>query len=163
MKRFLSVIYKTDVTLHVIAGSVLAFMIAVTFLDVIMRNMGHPIVGSVEIISFCGAVVIGFAMPYSSWTKTHVYVDFFVDRLSPKNRMIIDAATRLLGVILFAFIGYNFILFGMVLKSSGEVSSSFRLPYYPIAWGLALSCFLLSLTLIADFAKTITSKGENNE
>jgi len=163
MRRFLTVIYKTDVTLHVIAGLVLAFMIVVTLLDVIMRNMGHPIVGSVEIISFCGAVVIGFAMPYSSWMKAHVRVDFIVDKLSLRNRMIIDAFTRVLSIILFAFIGYNFILFGIELLNSGEVSGSFRLPYYPIAWGLAFSCFFQSLTLIVDFAKTITPKGGSNE
>ncbi|HME45895.1 MAG TPA: TRAP transporter small permease [Syntrophorhabdales bacterium] len=163
MKHFLSAIYRTDVALHVVAGSVLAFMIVVTLLDVIMRNVGHPIVGSVEIISFCGSVVIGFAMPYSSWMKTHVYVDFLVDKLKPRNRMIIDAFTRLMGIILFSFVGYNFILFGMGLKSSGELSASFKLPYYPIAWGLAFSCFLLTFTLFSDFVRTIASKGDSNE
>ncbi len=160
MKSFLAAIYRADLVLHVIAGSVLAIMMAVTLLDVIMRNLGHPIVGSVEIISFCGAVIIGFAIPYASWKKVHVYVDILVDKLNPKNRKVLNAVTRVLGITLFAFIGYNFILFGIDLMQTGEVSSSFKLPYYPIAWGLALSCFLESLTLFADFVRTVGGEDE---
>jgi TRAP-type C4-dicarboxylate transport system permease small subunit len=163
MKSFLAAIYRTDLTFHIVAGITLAFMMVVTLLDVIMRNLGHPIVGSVEIISFCGAVIIGFAIPYASWMKTHVYVDILIDKLNPRNRNIVYALTRLLGIVLFAFIGFNFILFGIDLMRTGEVSSSFKLPYYPIAWGLALSCFLQTLTLIADFLRTVSSAGGENE
>jgi TRAP-type C4-dicarboxylate transport system permease small subunit len=160
MKSFLAAIYRADLVFHVIAGSVLALMMAITLLDVIMRNLGHPIVGSVEIISFCGAVIIGFAIPYASWKKVHVYVDILVDKLNPRNRKVLNGVTRVLGITLFAFIGYNFILFGIDLMRTGEVSSSFKLPYYPIAWGLALSCFLESLTLVADFVKTVGGENE---
>lgn len=160
MKSFFAFIYKADLVFHIIAGSALAFMMMVTLIDVIMRNLGHPIVGSVEIISFCGAVIIGFAIPYTSWKKAHVYVDILIDKLNPKKRKVLNSVTRLLGIALFAFIGYNFILFGIDLVRTGEVSSSFKLPYYPIAWGLSLSCFLQSLTLVVDFVKTVGGENE---
>jgi len=159
MKRFLDTVLKVDVTFHAIAGSVLAFMMIVTLLDVIMRNVGTPIVGTVEIISFCGSVVIGFAIPYTSWKKAHVYVDFIIVKLSPKNRRIMETITRCMGIILFAFIGYNFIVYGLDLIKTKEVSASFRLPYYPISFGLSLSCFLQCLTLIADLVKTVHQGG----
>src|SRR5664280_2763255 len=101
MNRFVTAIFKVDVTFHVIAGSVLAFMMIVTLLDVFMRNIGHPIVGSMEIISFCGSVVIGFAIPYTSWKKAHVYVDMLVDKMSPRNRTVMDRITRCMGMALF--------------------------------------------------------------
>jgi TRAP-type C4-dicarboxylate transport system permease small subunit len=155
MKRFLDAVLKIDMTFHAIAGSALVLMMAVTMLDIIMRNVGRPIVGTVEIISFCGAVVIGFAIPYTSWKKAHVYVDFFTMKLSPKNR-------RVMGIVLFAFIGYNFILYGLDLIKTSEVSPSFRLPYYPIPFGLSLSCFLQCLTLVADLLKNV-EQGAVNE
>jgi len=159
MNRFLTAVSKVDITFHVIAGSVLALMMVVTLLDVIMRNIGHPIVGSMEIISFCGSVVVGFAIPYTSWKKAHVYVDMLVDKLSPRNRRIMDVITRCMGMALFLFISYNFVQYGLDLKRTGEVSAGFRLPYYPIAFGLALSCFLESVTLLSDLVRTI--KGGN--
>jgi TRAP-type C4-dicarboxylate transport system permease small subunit len=155
MKRFLGAVLRIDITFHVVAGLGLAFMMVVTMLDIIMRNLGSPIVGSMEIISFCGSVVIGFAIPYTSWKKAHVYVDFLIVKLGPENRRIMEIITRCMGIALFAFIGYNFILYGLDLRRTQEVSPSFKLPYYPIPFGLSLSCFLQCLTLIADLVKTI--------
>ncbi len=161
MKRFLGAVLRIDITFHAIAGSVLAFMMVVTLLDIIMRNLGRPIVGSMEIISFCGSVVVGFAIPYTSWKKAHVYVDFLLVKLNPGNRRIMEIITRCMGIALFAFIGYNFILYGFDLIKTKEVSPSFKLPYYPIPFGLSLSCFLQCLTLIADLLKTV--QGGRNE
>lgn len=151
----MAAVLKIDITFHIIAGSVLAFMMVVTLLDVFMRNLGHPIVGTVEIISFSGSVVVGFAIPYASWKKAHVYVDLLVEKLSPRNKIIMAAITRCMGIALFVFIGYNFIVYGRDLLQTGEVSASFRLPYYPIAFGLSLSCFLESATLFCDLVRTI--------
>jgi TRAP-type C4-dicarboxylate transport system permease small subunit len=125
-----------------------------------MRNIGRPIVGSMEIISFCGSVVIGFAIPYTSWKKAHVYVDMLVDKMSTPGRMVMDSITRCMGIALFLFIGYNFVLYGLDLRHTGEVSASFKLPFYPIAWGLALSCFLESVTLFCDLLRTVKEAGK---
>jgi|GEM_PF-109490 len=158
MKRFLDTVLTVDITFHVIAGLALAVMMVVTLLDIIMRNLGSPIVGTVEMISFCGAVVIGFAIPYASWKKTHVHVDFLIVKLRPKHKRAMAIMTRCLGILLFAFIGFNFILYGLDLIRTKEVSPSFRLPYYPIPFGLSLSCFLQCLTLIADLMKTVQQR-----
>ena len=161
MRRFMSAVYGIDVTLHAISAVTLAFMIVVTLLDVIMRNLGHPIVGGVEIISFSGSVVIGFAIPYASWKRAHVYVDLVVEKLSPRNKKIMAVVTRCMGITLFAFMGYNFIVYGRDLLRTGEVSAGFRLPYYPIAFGLSFSCFIQSITLFCDLLRP--AKGGDNE
>jgi TRAP-type C4-dicarboxylate transport system permease small subunit len=153
MKRFVRYVYKLDVAFEVVAGVGLAFMMGVTIADITMRLLGKPIVGSVELISFSGAVIIGFAVPYSSWMRAHVIVDFLIERLSPRGKRIMDLATKSGGLILFLFIGVNFILYGLTLMKTGEVSAGLRIPYYPITFGLALSCFLESLTLFAGLLK----------
>lgn len=150
MKRLKAVVYKLDLSFNVIAGAVLAFMMLVTLFDVTMRQFKKPLVGGVEIISFAGAVVIGFALPYSTWKKAHVFVDLLVEKLAPRPRAVLNAVTRSVSILLFLFIGYNFILYGFDLIKTGEVSAGFRLPYYPITFGLALSCFLEALTLFVD-------------
>ncbi len=80
-------------------------------------------------------------------------VDFFTERLSPSGKRIMEFITKLIGLILFLFIGVNFILYGLTLIKTGEVSAGLRIPYYPITFGLALSCFLESLTLFAGLLK----------
>ena len=65
--------------LLLISGLTLAFMFFFTLTDVVMRAFGKPIVGDFEIISFLGAVVIGFAIPYTTLLKGHV-TRRFLDR-----------------------------------------------------------------------------------
>lgn len=148
-------VMRADFCFFVIAGLGLAFMMVVTLTDVIMRTFGRPIVGGMELISFSGAVVVGFAIPYTSWTKGHIIVDFLLEKLSPKTVRILQVITRCMGIALFLFAGYNFIIYGLDLLRTREVTASFRIPYYPITFGLALSCFLQSITLFCDLVTTI--------
>jgi TRAP-type C4-dicarboxylate transport system permease small subunit len=160
MTRFLSGVYKLNISFQVVAGIGLVFMMVVTLVDITMRTLGRPIIGAVELISFSGAVIIGFAIPYSSWMRAHVIVDLLVERLSPTGKKTMEFATRLAGLVLFLFMGINFILYGLNLMKTGELSAGFRIPYYPITFGLSLSCFLESLTLFADLLKLLGGQHE---
>jgi TRAP-type C4-dicarboxylate transport system permease small subunit len=155
MKRLIAGIEQLDIFFISISGVVLAFMMVVTLADVIMRTLGKPIVGSIEIITFSGAVVVGFSIPYTSWKKSHVYVDFLIERLSPFPKRIMQSATLSAGILLFLFIGYNFILYGLDLKRTGEVSPGLKIPFYPIPFGLAVASFLESLTLFCQLTTEI--------
>jgi len=161
MKRFFKVVYSLDLSLQIVAGLGLAFMMVVTVIDVVMRALGRPIIGAIELICFSGAIVVGFAIPYSSWMKAHVYVDMLEEKLSQKVQFFFKVVTRLIGILLFLFISYNFILYGLSLKNSGEVSAGLKIPYYPITFGLAVSCFMESLTLFTDLLKLF--QGETHE
>ena len=161
MKRLFAFVYKLDLSFHVVAGVVLGFMMLVTLSDVIMRMVWRPIVGSIEIICFSGAVVVGFALPYSSWKRVHIFVDILILELSQRSRITLRVATKSIGSLLFLFIGVNFILYSLNLIKTGEVSGGLRIPYYPITFGLALSCFLESLTLLCDVLKLV--KGGDHE
>ena len=160
MKHFMAFVYRLDLSFHVIAGCTLAIMMGVTFTDVLLRIFGSPIIGTMEIVSFCGAVVIGFAIPYSSRMKAHIIVDVLTSKLSSRSQAIFMVFTKVIGALFFLFVGYNFIRYGLTLMRTGEVSPSFRIPYYPITFGLAVSCFLESLTLICDLLKL--AKGGDN-
>ncbi len=86
MQKFIRAVVAADYALFWVGGLGLAFMMLVTLTDVVMRYMGRPIFGSMEIVCFTSAVVIGFAIPYTSWTKGHIIVDFLLEMMSPRNR-----------------------------------------------------------------------------
>lgn len=155
MNRFMSLVLKADFSLFVISGITLVAMMFVTLIDVVMRSLGRPIVGSVELISFFGAVTIGLAIPYTTWTKGHILVDFVVEKMGPGSRKALLSVTRVAGIVLFLICSYNFILFGYDMMKSNQVSGAFKLPLYPIAFGLALSCFFQTATLVCDLVRVI--------
>lgn len=160
MQRFMKLVVTADYALFAVAGLGLGVMMAVTLADVVMRYFGRPIVGSMEIVCFSSAVIIGFAIPYTSWTKGHIIVDFLLEKLSPKSVRFLQIITRCMGIALFLFAGYNFVLYGLDLMRTGEVTPGFRIPYYPITFGLAVSCFLQSITLLCDLLTTVAVREE---
>jgi TRAP-type C4-dicarboxylate transport system permease small subunit len=161
MKRFMAGIVGVDKSLYVIAGIVLACMIVLTLFDVILRNFGHPITGSMELIQYGGSIVFGFSIPYGTLLGSQVIVDIVTEKLSPKKKRSVNIATRCIGILLFLFVAYNFFIYGIEVRRSGERTASFKVPYYPFAFALSLSFLLQSFTVFRDLIKTV--KGADNE
>jgi len=93
--------------------------------------------------------------------EAQVIVDLITQKLSPKNKKIIDAITRGIGIILFLFIAYNFFMYGLDVKQTGERTASFKIRYYPFCFAIALSFLFQSLTIFCDLIKTV--HGGNHE
>src|SRR5512136_2375488 len=161
MKRFIASIANVDKSLYVIAGAVLACMIILTLFDVVLRNFGHPITGSMEFIQYGGAIVFGFSIPYGTMLGAQVIVDIITEKLNPRRKRMINILTRCIGIIIFLFVSYNFFLYGIDVQKTGERTASFKIPYYPFAFALSFSFLLQSFTIFCDLIKTI--KGADNE
>jgi TRAP-type C4-dicarboxylate transport system permease small subunit len=161
MKRLMAAVLKGDMILYTIAGVVLAFMIVLTLCDVILRNLGHPITGSMEMIQYGGSIVFGFSIPYATWIGAQVVVDLVTQKLGLKNRKRIKAFTRTIGIIMFLFIAYNFFMYALDVERTGELTASFKIPYYPFCFAISISFLFQSLTIFCDLIKTL--QGEKNE
>jgi len=155
MKRLMAAVVKGDMIFYAIAGVVLAFMIVLTLCDVILRNLGHPITGSMEIIQYGGSIVFAFSVPYATWMGAQVIVDLVTQKLGLKNRKRIQAVTRTVGTIMFLFIAYNFFMYALDVKQSGELTASFKIPYYPFCFAISLSFLFQSFTVFCDLIKTL--------
>ncbi|MFH1241766.1 MAG: TRAP transporter small permease [Pseudomonadota bacterium] len=146
--------------LLLISGLTLAFMFLFTLTNVVMRAFGKPIIGDFEIISFLGAVVIGFALPYTSLHKGHIAVDFFIEMLPGSVSDRIEVATRIIGIAFFLWISWNFVLMSFDLIKSNEVTPVFRMPYYPISFGLAFCCIIQCFTLLSQILQIVRDRHE---
>jgi TRAP-type C4-dicarboxylate transport system permease small subunit len=153
--RILKVGKKISQSAQVIAGISLVFLLLLTVADVILRFFHKPIAGTYELVAFGGAVAIGFSLPFTSWTRGHIYVDFLLAGLPKKFRAALNISTRGLGLALFLIIGWNLLKFGTRLRVSGEVSPTLQLPFYPVVYGVGFCCFLQSLILFFDVLKIL--------
>jgi TRAP-type C4-dicarboxylate transport system permease small subunit len=150
LDSFFKVVNKV---LGIVGGTALSLMMFLTVADVIMRAAGHPILGTYEIVALMLAVVIGFTIPMVSLDRGHVYMEIVLDRLSKRNRALMNTFTRILCLILFVIIGYNLIMVGKELHAAGEVSSTLKMPFFPIAYGVGICCFIECLVFIFDIVK----------
>ena len=155
MKGLLSYVQGLSRFLNMVAGIALVFLMFLTLGDVILRLFKRPIVGTYELVAFSGAIVIGFSLPLTSWLRAHIFVDFFILKFSKKVQNVFNIATRCVVIFLFFLIAWNLIRYGIDLRKSGEVSPTLRMPFYPIAYGVAVSCFIQCLVVICDIVKII--------
>ena len=160
MEWFLDKVLKLTRYINFISGVSLTFIMLLTVADIILRSMRRPIVGTFEIVAFSGAVVIGFSIPFTTWVKGHVNTDFLIMRFSDKTRNIFNIVTRCMGIGIFFLIGLELIKHGMDLRKAGEVSPTLTLPFYPVAYGLGVCCFIQCLVLLCDIFKVFGGKHE---
>ncbi|MBS3920808.1 MAG: TRAP transporter small permease [Deltaproteobacteria bacterium] len=153
MRGFLNGTRAFSRFLNIIAGISLTFLMLLTVMDVILRGLRSPIVGTYELVAFAGAVVIGFAIPYTSWLRAHIFVDFFILKFSQRVRNIFNISTRTVVIVLFFLVGWNMIKFGIDLQRSGEVSLTLQMPFYPVAYGVGFCCFVQCLVMVCDIVK----------
>ncbi|MDR2018772.1 MAG: TRAP transporter small permease [Syntrophobacterales bacterium] len=150
LDKFLTAVTKV---LNVIGGSALTFMMFLTVADVLMRAGGRPILGTYEIVGLALAIVIGFGIPSVSMDRSHVYMEFLLDKMPGNWRQIFNTFTRLLCIFLFIIIGYNLFSVGNEFHTSGEVSPTLELPFFPVAYGVGVCCFIEVLVFVNDIIK----------
>ena len=139
--------------LNFIAGGAVTFMMLLTVADVLLRAGGHPIIGNFEIVALLLALVIGFGIPQVSLDRGHVYMDFLLEKFSKRGRKVMNTFTRVLCLFLFVFIGYNLFNVGARFHASGEVSATIKIPFYPVAYGVAVCCFLECCVFIFEIVR----------
>ena len=160
MKILLSITTKVSNFMSILAGIVLLLMTAITFLDIVMRNFGKPIVGAYELVAFMGVAVTAFALPRASLLKTHVYVDILIDKLPESAQKILKISARILVFFMFFFAAWYFMAMGKNFIETRTVSMTLRIPYYPVVFALAASFIVQCLVCICDI---FTDKGGSNE
>ena len=153
MESLYGILLRVSRILGYIGGAALTFMMFLTVADVILRAGGRPILGAYEMVALSLAIVIGFTIPKVSLDRGHVYMEILLDRLSKRNKAILNTFTRILCILLFAMVGYNLFLIGNEFHTSGEVSSTLRLPFFPIAYFVGACCFVECFVFIFDIAR----------
>jgi len=156
MKGFHGLVLKMAKFMDLLGGIVLTFMMLITVTDVILRFAGKPITGTYELVFLGGAIVVGCAIPRTSWEGGHVNVDFVLMSFSRTTRKVIMAFTRLFGIAFFFLLGWNLLALGTQLYTKEEVSLTLHVPIYPVAYVLAVCAFVECFVLLSDMVMTIS-------
>lgn len=131
-----------------ISGAALAFLMLLTVSDVIGRFFDNPITGTYDMTGLLGGVIIGLAIPFSTWKGTHVHMGFFIDSAPAKLKKVLLPITHSLGILLFLLIGWNIVVYGKSLYRSGDVSPTMHLPLYPVITCIGIACLVNCLILL---------------
>jgi len=136
-----------------LAGLCLAAMILMTCANIFLRLVWMPIKGTYELMGFFGAIVTAFSLGYTQMKKAHTRVDILVDIFSSKTQMILNAVNLFICTIFFVVAGWFIAKYAVTLWSTGEVTETLRIVYYPFTYGVAGGCFLIALVMFVEILK----------
>jgi len=156
--------------LYWVAGTAIISMMLLTCADVILRlgvtayhqyhwwflSPFRPIPGTYELVCFLGAVAVSFAMAHTSVEKGHVAVSLIVQLLPKRAQALIGSITSSFGFIFFALLSWQSVLFANDLRSSGEVSLTLQLPFYPFVYGISFAAAAVCLVLLTELFTNLT-------
>lgn len=130
-----------------LAGLGVLAMVAVTCLDVVLREMGRPLIGALDIVTLAGLVAIACALPYTTAIKGHVAIEFFFHKLGRRTRWVVDGIARLIAMGLFGTLCAQCIRQGVKLQESGQVTPTLQAPMFWTMHLLAFSCGVVVLVI----------------
>ena len=134
---------------YLAALSIIAMML-LTCADVLLRFFKHPILGTYELVGLFGALTIAFAIPATTLSKGHVAVEFLVEKLPSSGQKICTIIANLLSLSLFALIAWQSFLYANMLKSTGEVTLSLQMPFYPVIYTISATSLLVCIVLFLE-------------
>jgi TRAP-type C4-dicarboxylate transport system permease small subunit len=153
MEALFRAVERLGKLMQVVSGIALTFIMLLTVTDVAGRLFGHHVDGTFELVGLGGAVVIGFALPITSWMRGHIFVDFLYQKAPKGFQKGLHIATRFIVLVTFVFIGWNLLKLGYALYVHGEVTLTRQLPFYPVAYGLGVCCFIQCLVAFCEMIK----------
>jgi len=155
MKKIEFYVEKTADACNAAAAVAVVVMMVVTALDVVMRYFRISFPGAYDIISLLGAVVVAFALTYTSIQRGHIAVDFVYQKLPERYRPLLDIFNGFAGSVFFGLLAWRCFVYAAMLKSVGEVSLTIKIPTYPFVAGIGMNCALLSFYLLLRFFRSI--------
>ena len=141
--------------MKLIGAGLLIIMAALTCVDVVGRFFRHPVFGSIELMSFMGALAVAMVLSDAHTSKSHIGVEIFVMKLPKKARLMIDFGTNLLSLVLFGLVTWKMLEYSLKVRESGEVSMNLELPEYLIISVVAFGFVIFVLNIIKGLVDTL--------
>lgn len=146
-----------------IGGAALLSLTAIACLNMALRPLGAPLKGAYELVGFLGAMVVALPLGYSQISRSHISVDILLPYYSNRTKKIINAINSFICMIFFILVTWQSAEYATTIWKRGETSETLRIIYYPFVYVLALCCLLLSIILLIDFLRSISSIKEETK
>jgi len=145
-----------------IAGgvSLLALTLLAT-LNVALRIFRVPVSGTYEVVSFLGAIVTAGALGYTQKRKDHIVVDILSEKFPGPVKRQLDRVSNFLILVFFAIVSWQTFLYGKRLMTTGEMSETLKISYYPFVFLVSLGFAVLALTVLLELVESVWIREES--
>lgn len=136
-----------------LGGLALTLMLMLVVGNALIRIFYRPFPGTTELVGWLAAVTTSFALGYTQMNKGNVALNMITKRFSLRVQKILEGIFTLCTTLFFGMAGWKIVSYGFTLKSSGYLSETLRIAYYPFVFIISLGFLGLTLTLLLDLIK----------
>jgi TRAP-type C4-dicarboxylate transport system permease small subunit len=135
------------------AGVFLVGMILLTCANIGLRIVWLPLRGTFELMGFFGALVTALSLAYTQAQRGHIAVDVLINTFPPVVRRLLGLINSAACAGFFALVAWQLAEKAAVLRQTGELTETLRVPYYPFTYGVAAGCAVLAVVFLAELLK----------
>lgn len=129
--------------LGILAGVVAATMMAVTVVDVLGRNLFNaPLFGAFEITEIAMVSIVFLALPFVTWTRTHLSVSVFYGLYPPRVQALVTGLGDLVFGAVCALVAWRAWLYAERLFRVRETTLELQIPRGVIPAGVSVALWL---------------------
>ena len=149
--------------LALVGGFILLATSIVTVFDALFRKfLNRPIQGTFEATELLLAVIIFFALPYTSLTDAHAVLDLTTNRFPKRAQDVIIGLNGLFCAVVLGVVAYQMGLLGAEYARTARTSITMRIPVYPFILPATAAAWLASVGFVvqalAAFARAARPK-----
>jgi len=131
----------------------LLVMVGLTSADIGIRLFAAPIPGVYELMGYFGALVVACSLAYTQRRKDHIAVDILTAHYPKIAQKALEIVNRAVCMLFSAIAAWQIGKLATTLMTSGEVTETLRIVYYPFAYGVAAGFGLLALVFLAELIR----------
>lgn len=155
MKSFEKVVNSLAAIGNAVGEVALVAMAALTVLNIILRLVAEPILGTYEFVGYFGALVVGLPLAYCAARDGHIYIDMLTNRFPKRTRIVLGTIIGIICVFLIGMIAWVLIADATKMLQLGELSPTLRIPYYPVTYLVGVGFILYALILVLNITKSL--------
>ncbi len=141
----------------VAGGAGLAFMVLLTFWNVIVMRKGlnAPILGAEDLLILNLVLIVAIAIPFGGRVGAHIEIEIFEPRMSPKFARWSYFVLRLLGMVVVVVLSWRLYMAGVSASKFGEATQQLLISYEPFYYIMSVLVGVYALILFSDAIQLI--------
>lgn len=160
LKRVVSTLNKS---VHFVSQIVLFFVMCLTFLDIVGRNLfNNPIKGTFELTGLSLVIIVFLSLGITQWKKEHIEIDFFFDKFPEKVQQVLATITYFILLIFLIVVTWKMVGYVGTVFLSNEESNDLRIPIYYFTIIASIGMVVFTMNFLYDFFKSLLKVVQRN-
>ena len=153
-------IKRVEIIVGIVAAMLLFLLMAITFVDVIGRNLlNRPLIGASEFTEILLACIIFLMLPQVALRQQHIVIDLVDSAIGRVGKIVFDIIAALFSTAMFTLIAWQLWILGDKAAGYADATPSLGIPLAPVFYFVAILAGINVLAFLLTIPAIIAGRG----